>query len=269
MLKNKKLLSGLFIVLLIGFVFIISNNEEKVKIEPTAQSLNQTQNQIKQQALQENNEEVKLIEEHKIIQEDLKLSIEELKNKYPINWWNKKFGSIEKTKKGACDSNDFDIKDETGKVIDCEPYKKINELTSNQIKSIFVHYNEIPYQAGLIPKTIMKDIHKKQENSEYFYLKDFIYSKTILMNMEYFGCGMIETVSKNLLYYRKLIISKVGQNILIGCIPDYLKDDEEIAIEVLKYYRGDYFKRISPRLQKIYKEEGLEGLKKRVKQKSE
>ena len=150
---------------------------------------------------------------------DLKLSIEELKKKYPISWFDKKYGDY-----NCCESNDCtpdpkrvcgftsDPKealklDGVGSILLFDPLEKLNEA---QLKSVIIFYNkksEYDVRPDHLLLLILKRIDDvKNQTPLIGKIRNFFYSDNVLGSYEDLSCEVLANFDPNNKYYEKLAV---------------------------------------------------------------
>ncbi len=150
---------------------------------------------------------------------DLKLSIEELRKKYPIDWLEKKYGDY-----NCCESNDCkpDPKrvcgftsepkevreiDGLGSILLFDPFQKLNEA---QVKSIIINYTqkyEYDLRADHLLVLIVKRINDIENQAPLTQkIRNFFYSDKILSSYEYLSCDVLVNFNPKSKYYEKLAL---------------------------------------------------------------
>ena len=106
----------------------------------------------------------------KNLDNDLNLTIEELRAKYPIDWFENRYGKAEWVYQGNCDSGADErtgiIVLPSGEKLNCYPHIDIDKFTDNEIKSIFVHFDYLGYNTTSLVERIYQDLYINKENSK-------------------------------------------------------------------------------------------------------
>jgi len=154
--------------------------------------------------------------EKKYTKEDLKidiqLSLEELREKYPVDWFRKRFPNFD-----MCEV-------ETSS--DCYPENFIDEFTDQQVLSLFfLDYNvfknsyEIQYRTFRTVKKILCDIQAKEKGSKWYNLKDIIYRKDVLKTLHWLAKDMYMCIPQELPYFKEMLFEKADE------YPEYFRKD--------------------------------------------
>lgn len=280
--KNKLVVIATTVVILSLTILAILINS---KFKEAARGLQAKENQITAQKNQIEKFEEELKEAQKELREcrkreaelkielneDLRLSIEELREKYPIDWFEERFGLIKLVNSGWCDGG-VDANGITytkdGERLDCQVDRRLNTLNTNEIKSILAHYSNLGQNVNEVLTVILKSIYEEKEKSPYYEIKDFVLYKEILMNADRVFCKDLVSIPDDLSYYREMILYYSEHSRIFRCLNSNLADDEEVFYKTM-YKRDDwdrrsYKKYFSERIQNIYAQEGLEGIKKRI-----
>jgi hypothetical protein len=181
--------------------------------------------------------------DEEVIDPDLKLSIEELKKKYPIDWFEKKYGNY---LDNGCEGGDFEgevnavclffydreslnqfleenhksifIKKSatTEQILDTLSAKFLdvfNELDESQIKSIIVHYNQYSYEVRVrdiinIMLSQIVDTGFLHENKKK--IKNFFYSEVIASSTK-LSCVNMKNIDPMVEFYDTFAINYLKQ----------------------------------------------------------
>lgn len=194
------------------------------------------------------------------------LKIAQLRKKYPAQMFYDKFGTRE------------DCYPEPGEV-DCEgnlltpnaKYKTenckidliIKRLTTEDIKCLFVNYRTLEADYRRIPPlaiTILKSLKNKPETSSFNYVRDFIWSKEVLVSMQISDPEIFSLIPQALLYYRDIVLETVRAWPRMGRhIPHEYKSDLDVQIITIEEnlrrneYSKTFAKKMKIRLKKLKK----------------
>ena len=155
---------------------------------------------------------------------DLKLSIEELRKKYPIDWFDKKFGDY-----SQCEGSGDDEKEDDGSELICgftiekskvgsapngtlptilfDPLKQLNEA---QLKSIILHYNaksNDDLRIDHILSILLDQFHDKKNSSPLKQkIRNFFYSDKTLSSYTRLSCDLLIKFDSDNTHYDDLAL---------------------------------------------------------------
>ncbi len=171
---------------------------------------------------------------------DLKLSIEELKKKYPINWFDKKYGDYSR-----CEGSGDDLKEYKGPNLICgftidsklaeqqsddfytiQVLEPIKQLSEPQLKSIIVHYNKksnVDLRVNQILLIIIDQLNNKPSQTlKEKRIKEFLYSDNTLKSYISLSCDLLIKFDPNNRYYDDLALGYFRE---IYGYPNKIKDN--------------------------------------------
>jgi hypothetical protein len=257
--KNKRVSKLLLVLILaiigiIAFLFLSGKQETKVK-EIVVSAANSKQyiksyegpaKLVVQKSIKD--PEVVDIEEKldkeisKEIQEDLKLSIEDLKKKYPIEWLKKRYLTY------FCETDDFLSPNYFGWT------KDKAELTSrfcNSKDHLAYEYNDAEIKSlffdgdYLVQKAVLCDIYDNQKNSKWYHLENLFYKKDILSNVNWFvgkydkdKRGSYECIPQDLPYFKEVLFKKINHPSSKRRLSDISNFSKEIQEEYKIYWNN-------------------------------
>jgi hypothetical protein len=154
---------------------------------------------------------------------DLKLSIEELREKYPIGWFDEKYGTYDGCEGGDDEEYYIDQKMICGFTSDKNEAEKksdktiivlfidhLLEFNENQLKSIILHYNKKSSNDLRIDDVmlILIKAFNKKNNKTIFQqkIKSFLYSDKVLSSYDFLSCTVLANFDPNNKFYEKLAI---------------------------------------------------------------
>jgi hypothetical protein len=237
-LNSIKLLITFFTLLLLILIFLVNysysqGDEREAEIEVGTQI--------------EKERKTKTFEEVKKTKDKL-LTHKELKIKYPFNWYISRFG--DKAQGSDCDTDEWFPGTQEEWDLMCKPVKFIDTYSNDQIKSVFVHFNDTYFIANPVLAKVLKSL-KDDPNSKYQDIQGFFYSKKVLINLGKADCEIIQNIPEYLGYHRELMVEYMKERgHLFRCLPEKDRDDFELffragGLSVIKY--------ASPRVRDLYK----------------
>lgn len=176
---------------------------------------------------------------------DLKLSIEELREKYPIDWFDKEYGEYDECATDSeGESADTKLiclfvldKKKMHSIYRAKIIKPFEKFTESQIKSIIVHHSVKSYDNNYIDSRLDQILIMLEMQTQYLTkndlvqikIRNFMYSDTIVKSFTRLSCESLFRFDVNNKYYDTLVIDYLSG--MYRKIPKILKSSFENRLQ--------------------------------------